>query len=164
MNYLGYSAQGSSEISSIELAILQQDIELPELPEEPLTLDTLEAYKEEGKEYKLMENEYTDMLGNFYVPILFPLIENGESTELEFDAPSTGNILNDSLASEGYIERNFISLVIPKYIVMNFKTVIPTGTKFLVSFTGDGTSLEDINIIGLDGHSIILDSEEEEEE
>lgn len=140
---------------SIELAILQQDIELPELPTEPLTLDTLKKYQEEGKEYKLMENEYQNMIGNFYVPILFPLVENGESTELVFDAPKTNNILNDSLASSTYVERNYISLLIPKYIVMQFKEKIPKGTVFLVGLVGGGTDIEDINIIGLYGSSII---------
>ena len=140
---------------SIELAILQQDIELPELPKDPLTLGTLEKYAKEGKEYKLMENEYQNMIGNFYVPILFPLVEDGESTELVFDAPKTNNILNNSLASSTYVERNYISLLIPKYIVMQFKDIIPKGTKFIIGLIGNETDIEDINIIGLYGASII---------
>lgn len=147
------------EILAIEVAELQQEIELPELPDkefEPLTLETLERFAEEGKEYKLMEREYENMIGNFYIPILFPLVENGESTELEFEAPSTGNILNGSLASKPYVERNYLSLAIPKYIVMNFEKVIPKGTKFLVAFIGGNKSIENISIIGLYGHELPL--------
>ena len=155
MNTLGMESYSGS--LSIELAILQKDIELPELPDpelDPLTLETLERYKEEGKIYKLMENEYEDMIGLFYIPILFPLIENGESIELEFEAPSTGNIINGSLSSSNYIERNHISLMIPKYIIMNFKKIIPAGTKFLVAFIGGSSSINNISIIGLYGHSL----------
>ena len=153
----GMGMEQYSDNLGIELAILQQDIELPELPDpeiDPLTLETLERYKEEGKEYKLMENEYEDVIGLFYIPILFPLIENGESVELEFDAPSTSNILNESLSSSKYIERNHISLMIPKYIVMNFKKVIPKGTRFLIGFIGGSMSINNISIIGLYGHTL----------
>ena len=102
------------------------------------------------------EREYENMIGNFYIPILFPLVENGESTELEFEAPSTGNILNGSLASKPYVERNYISLAIPKYIVMNFEKLIPKGTKFLVAFIGGNKSIENISIVGLYGHELPL--------
>ena len=144
-----------SDSLGIEIAILQQAIELPEITDNeefPLTLETLEAFKEEEKTYKLAEHEYKDVIGLFYIPILFPLIENGESVELEFEAPSVSNILNDSLATEPYIERNHISLIIPKYIVMNFKKEIPVGTKFLIGFIGGSNSISNISIIGIYGH------------
>ena len=140
-----------SNYFAIEIAELQQEIELPELPEDPLTLDTLERYSKMGKEYKLMEREYKNMIGNFYIPILFPLVENRESTELIYDAPKTTNIVNNALQGSEYVERNFVSLMIPKYIVMNFKKVIPKGTKFLVGFVGGNTKIVNINIIGLYG-------------
>jgi len=154
MNLTSMVSEEYSDDLIIELAILQNRIELPELPEEELTLATLEKYAEEGKVYNLMQNCYEDMIGNFYIPVLFPLVKNGESTELEFDSPKENKILNKSLKGVKYVERNFISLMIPKYIVMNFKKEIPAGTKFLVGFIGGSTSIDNINIIGLYGHEL----------
>lgn len=155
MNLDQRSTSEYAELSEIEIAILQQDIELPKLPREPLTLETLKKFERLGKEYKLMEREYENALGNFYVPILFPLVEDGESTDLEFDAPPTNNILNGSLKSSPYIEKNYIQLVIPKYIVCNFKRKIPKGTKFIIGFIGGNRSIENITILGLYGHSLL---------
>ena len=147
------------DILAVEIAILQQKIKLPRLPDkdrEPLTLDTLKNFARTGRKYELMEQEYENMIGNFYIPIMFPLVENGESTELEFEAPETNNILNGSLSSKPYVERNFVSLAIPKYIVMNFKKEIPKDNKFLVSFIGGNKSVENISIIGVYGHELPL--------
>lgn len=138
----------------LEIAILQHKIELPELPDEDLTLDVLMRYAEEGKPYRLMQNCYEDMIGHFYIPVLFPLIQNGESTELVYDAPKENKILNKSLRGVKYVERNYVSLMIPKYIVMNFKKEIPAGTKFIVGFIGGSTSIDNINIIGLYGKDL----------
>lgn len=142
-----------SDILAVEIAELQADIELPELPEEKLTLSILEKYQEMGKPYEFPFDVYDDMIGNFYVPILFPLVENGESTELEYEPPTT-KVLNDTLQGSMYVERNFISLMIPKYIIMQFKKIIPKGTKFLVGFIGGSSSIENISIIGLYGHEL----------
>lgn len=142
-----------SDNIAIEIAELQEDITLPELPKEKLSLKVLEEYDESGKSYDLPHDTYEDMIGNFYIPILFPLVENGESTEIEYDAPST-QVLNRSVQGSSYVERNFISLMIPKYIVMQFRDVIPKGTKFLVGFIGGSTSIENISIIGLYGHEL----------
>lgn len=154
MNLTTSTHEEYSDDLIIELAILQQAIELPELPEEKLTLETLKRYEKMGKPFNLMQECYEDMIGNFYIPILFPLVENGESTELVFDAPKSNNILNKSLNGVPYVERNFVSLMIPKYIVMNFKKEIPAGTKFLVAFIGGSNSIDNINIIGLYGHEL----------
>lgn len=154
MNMMNKESSYVDDIS-IELAILQQDIELPEITKEPLTLETLTKLDKQGKEYKLKEREYQNMIGNFYIPILFPLVENGESTELVFDAPKTGNILNESLVASTYVERNYVSLLIPKHLVMLFEDVIPKDTIFLIGLVGGGTDIEDINIIGVYSGSIL---------
>lgn len=159
MNMDPKSTAEYGDILAVEIAILQQKIKLPRLPDkdrEPLTLDTLKNFARTGRKYELMEQEYENMIGNFYIPIMFPLVENGESTELEFEAPETNNILNGSLSSKPYVERNFVSLAIPKYIVMNFKKEIPKDTKFLVAFIGGNKSVENISIIGLYGHELPL--------
>lgn len=154
MNYTNKNYDSYLENLSIELAILQNSIKLPELPDEELSLEVLQRYAEEGKTYNLMQNCYDDMIGNFYIPILFPLIENGESTELVYNSPKENKILNKSLKGTKYVERNYISLMIPKYIVMNFRGTIPAGTKFLVGFVGDSISIDNINIIGLYGQDL----------
>lgn len=154
MNYTNSNHSGYYDDLQIEIAILQQTIKLPELPKEELSLEVLQKYTEEGKTYNLMQNCYDDMIGNFYIPILFPLVENGESTELIHNPPKSNNILNKTIKNSKYVERNFISLIIPKYIVMNFKDEIPKGTKFLIGFIGGGNSISDINIIGLYGHEL----------
>ena len=85
------------------------------------------------------------------------MVENGESTELLFDAPSTANIISTNFATAAYTERNFIALTIPKYILLNFKKVVPAGTKFLVAFVGGSTKIININIIGLYGSQLSLE-------
>lgn len=154
MNLTNMVSEEYSDDIMIEIGILQNRIELPELPEEDLTLDVLIRYAEEGKPYNLMQNCYEDMIGYFYIPVLFPLVQNGASTELVYDAPKENKILNKSLKGVKYVERNFVSLMIPKYIVMNFKKEIPAGTKFLVGFIGGSTSIDNINIIGICGKEL----------
>lgn len=155
MNMDIHSTDQYSQKPDIEVAVLQQAIPLPELPEDPLTLATLEAYDEIGKEYLTAQDIYTNMVGNFYIPILFPLVEDGESTELMFDAPPTKNVLNNTLATKEYVERNFVSLMIPKNLVLNFRGEIPAGTKFIVAFIGGNTSIENMSIIGIHGQSLV---------
>lgn len=154
MSYLeeNVDKQYSDELS-IEVAELQSDIKLPELPKEKLSLKVLQEYDAMGKTYDFPFDLYEDMIGNFYIPMLFPLVENGESTELEYDAPQ-GEVLNGTVQGSGYVERNFVSLMIPKYIVMQFKEKIPKGTKFLVGFVGGNTDINNISIIGLSGHEL----------
>ena len=136
---------------SLEVAELQRRIILPVLPREIISSSVLEAYNELGKDYVFAHDVYKDMVGNFYVPMLFPLVENGKSTEMEFDAPKTNNVKNidSNYVTEGYVERNFINLVIPKYIVMQFRKEIPLGTKFLVAFIGGTALISNIKIIGV---------------
>lgn len=152
----GSSDDGYLDKLSIELAILQQDIILPEINTDPLTLSLLQELEEKGDYYKTPDSEYTNVIGAFYIPVLFPLVDNSESTELEFTAPSTKNIKNIKFRTKSYVERNFITLTIPKYIVLNFKDKIPSGTKFLVGFVGGDYSIEDINIIGIYGNSLTI--------
>ena len=95
MNYTNKNYDSYLENLSIELAILQNSIKLPELPDQELSLEVLQRYAEEGKTYNLMQNCYDDMIGNFYIPILFPLIENGESTELVYNSPKENKILKN---------------------------------------------------------------------
>ena len=150
MEYFKNVGEEYNSSLSIEMAVLQKDIKLPEITKEPLTLKTLEAFDLLGSKYILPHEVYTDVIGNFYIPILFPLVENGESNEEKFKAPNTKNILNkDGFSTAPYVQRNYIKLLIPKYIVLGFTDVISAGTKFVVAFTGGATNLSAIKVIGL---------------
>lgn len=133
------------KISSIERAKLAEDILLPELPKEPLTLE----YLKNIGEYKLAINEYTDVVGKFFLTIMTPLIDKGEAVEAKKTAPSTRGHKGQGLPTNSYTSSNFISLTIPKYIVLNFKDVIPKGTEFIVASVGGSIELEDLRIVGL---------------
>lgn len=140
----------------IEIAILTQDIELPKITDNrryPLTYRILWKYFYH-KEYKTAMNEYTNVIGAFYIPVLFPLIEKNVPKEVRFSAPSTNNIVNGSLSTSSYVERNFVSLTIPKYMTLQWKDKIPAGTKFLVAFVGGRPTVDNANIIGIYGQDL----------
>ena len=81
---------------SIELAELQRTIYLPLLPMERLSHSVLTAYEEEKVPYWNKDEVYTSVLGNFYVPMLFPMVENPEeSTDMIHPAPENSMLLQD---------------------------------------------------------------------
>lgn len=159
MGWYSNSTQQYGDDISIEVAILQQKVRLPKLPKEKLSIATLIQYEEEGRDYKLAIDAYDDVIGNFYIPILSPMVDNTSSTELEFDAPKNSSVLNKSIEGTGYVERNFINLIIPKYIVLQFRDIIPKGTKFLVGFVGGCIDLTNMGIIGICSSSIDVAAE-----
>lgn len=135
----------------IEIGELIEPIPLPELPTEDLSLEVLEQYAAAGKKYNLMQNCYEDMVGKFYIPVLFPLVDKGDGPEIfVHDSPKTFNIIGNAVG-EKYKEYNYISLIIPKYIVMQFRDVIPAGTRFLIGFSGEHKKISNLNVIGLYG-------------
>ena len=106
---------------------------------------------------KCVVDSYTNMIGYFYIPILMPLIDQGEPTELEFAAPNSDNIVNGSLTTKTYKKLNYISLVIPKYILLNFTNKVPKGTKFLVAIVNGDVEVQNIHIIGIHSQELKLD-------
>lgn len=132
------------KISSIERVVLAEDIRLPEISKYPLTLKNLE----DKGEYKLAFNEYTDVKGKFYLNIMTPLIDKGSVGEKNNSSPSTKGH-KGNLATNKYKSSNYITLIIPKYIVLNFTGVIPKGTEFLIGSVGSSIDLSKIRIIGL---------------
>lgn len=132
-------------LSGLERVILAEEIILPELPEEPLTL----AYLEEFGEYKLAFNEYTDMQGKFFMNIMTPLVEKGEVAEKFASSPRTIGHRGKELNTMDYVSANYITLTIPKYILLNFKKSVPKGTEFLVASIDGSLEVDDIKIIGI---------------
>lgn len=155
MSYNQSSGNFYNEISKyysnslgIEVAELQRTIILPILPEIKISYNVLKAYDELQYQYDIKEQVYGDMVGNFYISMLFPMVENGKSTEMQFEAPTSNTINPDAnLKAEAYNERNFTEIVIPKHIVCNFRKRILKGTKFLVGFVGGSTNMEQAYII-----------------
>ena len=134
----------------IEVAELQRTIILPIIPEIKATYNVLKAYDELQYQYDFKDQVYGDVVGNFYISMLFPMVENGKSTEMKFDAPRVNTANRDtSIKSSGYNERNFTEIVIPKHIVCNFRKRILRGTKFLVGFVGGSTNMDQAYIIGI---------------
>lgn len=151
-SYFNNAMSNYSDSLSIEIAILQRRILLPILPKEIIGEKVLNAYNYLGYEYRTKDQFYTDVLGNFYVTMLMPLIKNGKSTEMKHAALNTSNILNKENAGinvKEYKEHNYINLVIPKYIVCNFTKEIPKGTQFITCYIGGLSSLSNIKIIGV---------------
>ena len=122
---------------NIQIAVLKNKIKLPKLG---------------WKRRRDYWNRYGNMIGYFYIPTLMPLVEEGEPTEIEHEPPDTSNALNNAGEVMPYIERNYVSLVIPKYICMNFVGYIPENTKFLVAFLNGETKIGDMAIIGVYGN------------
>ena len=136
---------------SIELAELQRTIYLPLLPMERLSHSVLTAYEEEKVPYWNKDEVYTSVLGNFYVPMLFPMVENPEeSTDMIHPAPENSMLLQDGgYETSEYTTRTYIELVIPKYIVMNFNDIIPKGTMFVVGFVGGSNTIDSMRIMSV---------------
>ncbi len=132
----------------IEEAILLEEILLPELPPFP----TMEEIHEDHIYYPwIIEKElYTDVVGKFSIPIITPLGQNMDEPFDEVMIPEVRNIVNGAeLSTTEYEKSNYIELVIPRYIVLNFITKIPVHTKFIVCFIGDKILFNNIKIIGV---------------
>ena len=139
----------------IEIGILLEDIVLPELPKDELSLEVLQQYAAEGKTYNLIQNCYTDMVGKFYIPSWFPLIDRADGPEEFIYSGPKINKSNGTLKPvDKYIETNYLELIIPKFIVMGFRDVIPKNTYFLIGFNGEEKEITNLNIIGLYGAGI----------
>ena len=139
-----------SDSLSIEKAILQRPVILPATSEEYIDSRTLDAYAEIGEQFLRPDDIYSDVKANFYMPLIFPMVEDGESTIMIHDAPNIDNAYSiGGMETSEYKEANFIPLIIPKYIVMNFKDEIPAQTEFIVNFTGGTLNYDNIHIMGI---------------
>lgn len=136
-----------TDLVYLEEAILLEDILLPELPPFP----TLEEIQENNVYYLRAEELYEDMSGKFSIPIITPLSDNeGDPKDSSAGVNTTRNIINNgNFQVSTYKESNYITLNIPKYILLNFLSKIPKGTKFIVGFIGGSTDIEDIRVIGV---------------
>jgi hypothetical protein len=141
-----------SDDLSVEIAELQRTIYLPLLPMEQISIKVLQAYEDLGRTYWTKDDVYTSEIGNFYIPMLFPMVENvEESAEMIHKEPNNRNVKSSDIGYgvEKYITRSFVELLIPKHIVLQFTDTIPRGTKFNVGFIGGSTTLSNIKILSV---------------
>lgn len=131
------------QINTVERVVLAEDISLPEISTEPLTLQYLETHNE----YKLACNEYKDITAKFYINIMTPMVDKKSTYSVNSNSPIMRG--HNNLETGKYKSTNYIKLTIPKYILLNFTKTIPKGTEFLIASVGGSIDLEDIRIIGI---------------
>ena len=137
-------------IKSIERVTLAETINLPKISNYPLTLENLKK-----GEYLLATNEYKDIEAKFYIKILSPLINIDNVSDKQKNQISTFRHSGSTLNTDSYNSSNFITLTIPKYILLNFVDVIPKGTEFIMACvgglasTGGSMEIEKMRIIGI---------------
>lgn len=179
-----YTTDSYSTHLSLEIAVLQQDVKLPSISLDPITYDILKqqhsnTYDDKGKivkyatPYTMPYQVCTNVIGYFRIFMITPLVENGDPTKLKCNTPKVQQI-NRGINGKSYTEQNYIPLMIPKFLALNFykypdytnftndgiyytgeyQQVIPKGTKFLCSFVGGSIDMNNISIIGICGESL----------
>lgn len=128
------STQEYTGTISNEVAILQEKIILPQK----------------------CQHKWQNTIGKFFIPILFPLVEEGsEAIEKTHKAPSTKHIVCSGFMTKSYLERNFIRLMTPKHLFPSVALwngeywYIPKKTRFIITFIGGSTLAADIKVIGV---------------
>lgn len=134
-----------NDIRSIERVTLAEAVRLPAVSSGPISLSALES----GKKFTLAQDVYKDTLAKFYFNIITPMVDKGAVYNNQVHSPTINQRGGTKLRTSGYKSSNYIELVIPKYILLNFKNVIPAGTEFLVGLIGGSTDVEDLRIIGV---------------
>lgn len=133
-------------INTIERVKLAQDVKLPKVTTEPLTLKFLEN----GGKYVSPFNAYSDIKAKFFMPIMSPLMSGENASNDKKASPSVKNQKGSSkLQVNSYNSSNYIELVIPKYILMNFVDIVPKGTEFIVGSINGSLSIGKMKIIGI---------------
>lgn len=118
------------ELKYSERVILAEDLELPD--------PSLDGYNP--------LSDFTDMNAKFYLPIMTPLLDTDITYDKHSQKPNS-----DTLITSEFISSNYITLVIPKYILLQFayEIIIPTGTEFIVTSIGGQMKIEYYRIIGV---------------
>lgn len=139
-------------IQGVEIAILAEDIELPEVDTEPISYgllyDRWHSEKAKVRHYRSKELEYKSMIGKFYIPILTPSINKDDIVYEDKSAPKVKS-KSVKLTTETYKNSNIILLEIPKYLVCEFTGKIPAGTQFLFVSLSSRIMENKFRIIGL---------------
>lgn len=131
-------------LSSVERVQLAEAIELPTI--KALTYETLKS----GGKWESAFDKYEDTTGKFFMNIMTPLKDGGDTSDVTKGSPSTRNVKGKTkLNTSSYSSSNYIELTIPKYILLNFTGTIPKGTEFLVGSINGSSDVDDMRIIGI---------------
>lgn len=134
-------------IESLERATLIENIILPKITTQTVTLGFLES----GGSIILAQNAYKDMVGKFSVKMLNPMAETDTASDSNTNSPKKIGLRGQNMNTNSYTTSNFVSLIIPKHIVLGFagQTMIPKGTEFIVGFVGNEIEIENIQVLGV---------------
>lgn len=118
------------ELKYSERVILAEDLELPD--------PSLDGYNP--------LSDFTDMNAKFYLPIMTPLLDTDITYDKHSQKPNS-----DTLITSEFVSSNYITLVIPKYILLQFayEIIIPAGTEFIVTSIGGQMKIDYYRIIGV---------------
>ena len=82
-------------------------------------------------------DDYKNTKAKFYINILTPLVDKSKVNSTSKPAPATSKFNNNNLNPSDYEQVNYIILTIPRYILMQFKDVVPAGTEFIINCIGE---------------------------
>lgn len=114
------------QIKTIERATLAEGIKLP----------------------KSME-DYKDTNAKLFLNIMTPMIDKGSTTVNNNPAPSTSGHISNNFNTNSYTSSNYITLTIPRYILLNFKDSVPQNTEFIIASVGGSLDLGNMRVIGI---------------
>lgn len=99
-------------------------------------------------------DDYKNIEAKFYINIFTPLVDKSKTMSESKPAPSTKIFNNNNLNPSDYEQVNYITLIIPRYILFQFKEKISAGTEFIITCIGE-FKIDHFRIIGV----YTLDSE-----
>jgi len=99
-------------------------------------------------------DDYENIKAKFYINILTPMLDKSMTKSETKSAPNISIYNNNNLTPSDYEQSNYITLTIPRYILMQFKNKVPIDTEFIITCIGE-FKVQHFRIIGL----YTLDSE-----
>lgn len=102
------------------------------------------------EDIKLPESvsEYKNISAKFYFNIFTPLVDKSKVNSQFKSAPNINKYSNNSLSTSDYQQSNYITLIIPKYMLYQFDNIIPKDTEFIITCIGE-FKIEHFRIIGI---------------
>ena len=120
-DYYGNISSNYSASLSNEIAILQRKIYLPLLPLERLTDMVLTAYRANNRYYWFKDDVFKAMTGNFYISMIAPLVKDGDSTDIIYNAPRIKSTEEKFPVSEYKTRNRYVSPGSAEYLGQNYQ-------------------------------------------
>ena len=94
-------------------------------------------------------DDFENTPAKFFINIFTPMLDKTKVSLQSRPAPSTVNTKGGNIESSTYEQANYITLTIPRYILLNFnKRIVPKGTEFIITCIGE-FKIEHFRIIGI---------------